>query len=608
MGSQPLQALQDTVSQSPFLRVEKSARGYKWVERLDPALKNTSLAISQTHGITDILARVLTARGSTLDTVANDLNPTLKNLMPDPSSLQDMDKAAERFIRALEQEEKITVFGDYDVDGATSSALIVRFLRSFGHDADIYIPDRQLEGYGPNVTAFEQIIADGTKLIVTVDCGTASHEPIARANELGAEVIVLDHHQANELLPPAFALVNPNRQDDMSGQTHLAAVGVVFLFLVAVSRLMREIGIASQGAGSNDLMDSLDLVALGTVCDVVPLTGLNRAYVKRGLEIMRNRANEGLKALCDTAGLTEAPTPYHLGFVLGPRLNAGGRIGNASMATQLLTCVDDVQAARIAAELDVLNSERQLMQQQLQEEAMAQADYAISNNPDAPVVFAHAEDWHKGLVGLIASKLAERFMRPSAVIAWDKEGMGSGSARSIPGVDLGAAVRAAVEAGHLVRGGGHGMAAGFTLERTKADAFFDSFSDMLADEVIQASSAPVRKFDGALMASSATLDLMEELDKAGPFGDGNAQPRFAFAAHRCRYPKVVGAKHVRCTIAASDGSRMDAIAFNSAENPLGELLLASDGATLHVSGHLRRNDWGGRQKVELHIDDAAIPG
>lgn len=590
-----------------FLRVDRSARGFRWVERLAPEHENTAIAIAQTHGVPEILARVLAARGSRPDTVPVDINPTLRALMPDPSTLRDMDKAADRLAAAIADRERIAIFGDYDVDGAVCVALIRRFLAAHGLDGQFYIPDRLLEGYGPSVAAFEQLAGDGASLIVTVDCGTASHEPIDRAHELGVDVLVLDHHQAEERLPHALAVVNPNRLDDVSGQGHLAAAGVVYLFLVAVARTLRAQGWYDEENRQPDLMAWLDMVALATVCDVVPLTGLNRAFVGRGLDVMRMRQNTGLRALADTAGLTAPPNTYHLGFILGPRLNAGGRIGRADLATRLLSCDDEPLAMEIAATLDRLNAERKAMQEALQEEALSQADAALQANPEATVAIVHGDGWHKGLIGLAAARLTERFARPSLVVSWDKDGTGSGSARSIPGADIGSAIRAAVDAGHLVRGGGHAMAAGFTLARDRAPEFFAHVEKSLRDVVIAAGSEPRLKFDGALMASGATAELMDQLDMAGPFGAGNPSPRFAFAAHRCRFAKVVGEKHVRCSLSAGDGGRIDAIAFNSASANLGELLLKSDGLPLHVAGHLRRSDWGGKQKIELHIEDAADP-
>ncbi len=593
--------------QTAFLRVESSARRLRWVERLAPSHENLAISMAQEHGLPEILARVLTARGMAQETLADYLNPTLKALMPDPSTLQGMDVAAERFASSIRKKEPIAIFGDYDVDGAASVALIRRFLFAHGLDAQFYIPDRTLEGYGPSITAFEQLVSDGAKLIITVDCGTMAYEPLARGRVLGADIIVLDHHQAEEQLPEASAVVNPNRMDDISGQGHLAAAGVVYLFLVAVTRLLRREAYYANEISEPDLMQLLDLVALATICDVVPLTGLNRAFVFRGLEVMRQRQNLGLRVLADTARLTSAPTPYHLGYVLGPRLNAGGRIGRSDLATQLLTCSDEPRAIEIATTLDHLNSERRALQSTLQEEALSQVDAAFQSRPDAALAIAQGDEWHKGLIGLVAARLTERFATPSLAISWDKEGQGSGSARSIQGVDIGAAIRSAVGAGLLLRGGGHAMAAGFTLAKENAGAFFNHVEETLLASVMQASTDAHLKIDGALMASSATMDLMAQLDKAGPYGAGNPQPRFAFPAHRCKFAKIVGERHVRCSLIASDGARMDAIAFNTAETDVGKLLIESRGLPLHVAGHLRRSDWGGRQKIELHIEDVANP-
>jgi single-stranded-DNA-specific exonuclease len=590
-----------------FLRVENSARGLRWVERLTPGYENTAISMAQEYGITDILARILAARGIAPDKVLEYLNPTLKSLMPDPSTLQDMDVATERFTKAIRNKEPIAIFGDYDVDGASSVALIRKFLFAHDHEAQFYIPDRTLEGYGPSITAFEQLVADGAKLIITVDCGTMAFVPITRAKELGADVIVLDHHQAEEQLPDAMAVINPNRLDDVSGLGHLAAAGVVYLFLVAATRTLRNDAWYDGDTPTPDLMQLLDMVALATVCDVVPLTGLNRAFVCRGLEVLHQRQNLGLRVLSDTAGLTSAPTSYHLGYVLGPRLNAGGRIGRSDLATCLLSGEDEPRAIEIASILEQLNTERRLMQDALQEEALSQADQTFQSHPEAVLAIAQGEDWHKGLIGLVAARLTERFSKPSLSISWDKNGTGSGSARSIQGADIGAAIRSAVEAGLLEKGGGHAMAAGFTVASDNADAFFSHVEKMLHPQVLQANAEANLKIDGALMASSTTLGLMSQLEKAGPYGAGNPQPRFAFAAHRCKFAKIVGDRHVRCSLTSSDGSRIDAIAFNSAETSVGKILLESKGLPLHVVGRLRRSNWGGREKMELHIEDIADP-
>lgn len=586
-----------------FLHVERSARGLRWIDRLPPECEQTAIAIAQQQNIPEFLARVLAGRGGVPETIADHLDPTLKALMPDPSTLQGMDKAADCLAQAIRDKRPMAIFGDYDVDGAASVALLRRFASAHGHDARFYIPDRTLEGYGPSVTAFDELISDGASLIITVDCGTMAYEPIAHARDKGVDVIVLDHHQADEHLPDALAVVNPNRLDDISGLGYLAAAGVVYLCLVATARKLRQGEWYDDGVSPPDLLRWLDIVALATVCDVVPLTGLNRAFVAKGLQVMRQRLNTGLRTLADSAGLTSAPTTYHLGYVLGPRLNAGGRIGRSDLAAHLLSTDDDVQAAEIAGTLEHLNSERKSMQHTLQEEALAQADAANQARPDAAVTVAQGEGWHKGLIGLIAARLAERFSRPSLVVTWDAHGTGSGSARSIPGADIGAAIRSAADAKLLLRGGGHAMAAGFTLTRDMAAEFFSYVEDQLSSHVAGAQAEASLKIDGALMASSATLSLMSTLERAGPFGSGNPQPRFAFAAHRCKFAKIVGERHVRCTLIASDGGRIDAIAFNSADSEIGKLLLESSGLPIHVAGQLRRSDWGGREKIELHIED-----
>ena len=595
----------DYAQQPAFLAVERSARGLRWIDRLGVEFEQTAIALAQEQNIPDILARVLAGRGCVLESITDHLDPTIKALMPDPSTLQGMDAAAQCLSDAIRDKRPMAIFGDYDVDGAASVALLRRFLSAHGHDARFYIPDRTLEGYGPSITAFDELIADGASLIITVDCGTMAYEPIAHARGKGVDVIVLDHHQADENLPDALAIVNPNRLDDISGQGHLAAAGVVYLCLVATARKLRQEKWYSDKLSPPDLLRLLDLVALATVCDVVPLTGLNRAFVAKGLQVMRQRNNTGLRMLADSARLKSAPTTYHLGYVLGPRLNAGGRIGRSDLATQLLSSEDEVQAAEIADTLEQLNSDRKSMQHALQEEALSQADATMQANPGAAIVIAQGEGWHKGLIGLIAARLTERFSRPSLVVSWDTRAVGSGSARSIRGADIGAAIRAAADAILLQRGGGHAMAAGFTLTRDMADEFFSFVEDQLSSQVAGARDEASLKIDGALMASSVTLDLMTTLERAGPFGAGNPQPRFAFAAHRCKFAKIVGERHVRCSLTSSDGRRIDAIAFNAADSEIGRVLLESSGLPVHVAGQLRRSDWGGREKIELHIEDVA---
>jgi len=593
---------------APFLGVTTSARGLAWRERLAPDAHAQAVAISQRHGLPELLGRVLAARGVTLEEVGTVLNPTLKALMPDPSSLRDMDKAAARLADAITAGEPIAIFGDYDVDGAASSALMARFLAHHGCAARIYIPDRQFEGYGPNVAAIEALVEEGAKLIVAVDCGTTSTAPLQRAQELGTDVVVVDHHQADEALPPVHALVNPNRQDDVSGLGDLCATGVVFVLLVAVTRELRRRGAYGKGREEPDLMRQLDLVALATVADVVPLRGLNRAFVTQGLQVMRWRKNIGLKALSDAAGLNEAPTPYHLGYILGPRINAGGRIGDAALGARLLAGEDEMEAARIAVLLDRLNKERRALEQEMLAEAMAEADALVDGAPDVPVIVVGSERWHKGIVGLVASRLSDRFHRPSCVIAWDeKSGEGTGSLRSLPGADIGSAVRAGVATGLLAKGGGHAMAAGLTVKRDNLGALREFFAEKMADTVDTARANAALKVDGALTPSAATDELMALIDQVGPFGQGNPSPRFAFPATRVKFAKVVGEAHVRCVLESSDGGRLEGIAFRSADTPLGDLLLGTGGLPVHVAGHLKRSTWGGRDKIELMIEDAADP-
>ncbi len=589
-----------------YLGVTASARGFAWRDRLEAGAAKTAAAISQRHGLPELLGRVLASRGIGLDAVATTLDPTVKALMPDPSTVRDMDKGAARLADAIVANEPIAVFGDYDVDGACSAALMHRFLAAHGRSARIYIPDRMTEGYGPSRAAIEALARDGAKLIVTVDCGTTGVDALATAAPLGADVIVVDHHQADERLPDVAALINPNRQDDLSGLGALCAAGVTFMLLVATLRELRKRGHYGAERAAPDLLELLDLVGLATVCDVVPLKGLNRAYVAKGLQAMRLRRNTGLRALADAAGLAVPPTPYHLGFVLGPRINAGGRIGDAALGARLLATDDEVEAARIAVLLDKLNRERKAIETRMLEEAIAHAEQVIEADPDVPLLLIAGEGWHKGVVGLVASRLTERFQRPSCVLAWEGE-RGTGSLRSIDGVDIGAAVRAAVAAGHLAKGGGHAMAAGLTGAGGELDALNPFLAERLARAPGAARAAVALDLDGALTPATVTDEFMDLLERAGPYGQGNPQPRFAFPAHRVKFAKVVGEAHVRCVLEAGDGSRLDAVAFRAADQAVGAALLASSGLPLHVAGHLRRDTWNGRDKRELVIEDVADP-
>jgi single-stranded-DNA-specific exonuclease len=585
-----------------FLGVERSARGLRWVERLEPSRASAAMAIAQANGLPELLGRLLAARGAEAATLSHYLDPSLRHLLPDPSSLQDMDLAAERFAQAIRDREPIAVFGDYDVDGAASVALIERFLRAHGEGVTTYIPDRLTEGYGPTPAALAGLAENGAKLILTVDCGTTAAAAIEAAGGSGAEIIVIDHHQADDALPPAFAVVNPNRQDDLSGQGHLAAAGVVFLFLVAAVRVLRRDGFYRDGA-EPDLLGLLDLVALATICDVVPLKGVNRALVAKGLQVLRLRHNAGLRALADVARIDAAPTCYTLGFILGPRINAGGRVGSSGLGAKLLASDDEIEARTLSARLEDLNAERKAIEERMLEEAFALAEQQLDTG--RPFIWLGADGWHKGLLGLVAGRVTERFNLPAFVTAWDPDGQGVGSARSIKSVDLGLVIRTAVQEGLLTKGGGHAMAAGFRLERRGQDQLLAFLAERLSTPVAAATSLRLLAIDGALSAGGANKELIELLERAGPYGPGHPEPRFAFPAHRLARVRMINDKHVRCSLVAADGSRIEACAFRVGETPLGTLLLKAEGLPLHVAGHLRRDTWNGRDGVELVIEDAA---
>ncbi len=588
-----------------FLGVERSARGLRWVERLEPSRAYAAMAIAQSNGLPELLGRLLAARGAEAGTIAHYLDPSLRHLLPDPASLQDMERGAERFARAIRDHEPIAVFGDYDVDGAASVALIERFLRAHGQSVTTYIPDRLTEGYGPTPVALAGLAEKGAKLILTVDCGTTAGAAIEAAAASGADIIVIDHHQADEALPPAFAVINPNRQDDLSGQGHLAAAGVVFLFLVASTRVLRRHGFYRDGA-EPDLLGLLDLVALATVCDVVPLKGFNRALVAKGLKVLRLRHNAGLRALADAARIDAAPTCYTLGFILGPRINAGGRVGASALGAKLLACDDEIEARAIAARIEELNAERKAIEERMLEEAFALAEQHLDTG--RPFIWLAADGWHKGLLGLVAGRVSERFNLPTLVTTWDPDGQGVGSARSIASVDLGGVIRAAVHEGLLTKGGGHAMAAGFRLERRRQDRWLGFLAERLSTPVAAATTFRPLAIDGALSSGAANKELIELLERAGPYGPGHPEPRFAFPAHRLARVRIINDKHVRCTLIAADGARIEGCAFRASDTPLGNLLLKAEGLPLHVAGHLRRDTWNGRDRVELVIEDAAAAG
>ena len=592
---------------APYLGVVNSAKGYVWKDRLAPTQSNKAIAISQRHNLSEVMGRVLAARNVDIENVEGHLNPSLKEMMPDPNNLLDMDKGAARIAKAIMSNEKIAVFGDYDVDGGSSCALLSRFIQAHGQQLRIYIPDRISEGYGPNPAAIERLVEEGAGVIVTVDCGITSHEALAPTGKMGCDVIIVDHHQADVVLPDVYAVINPNRQDDLSGLGNLAAAGVVFLLLVATLRVLRTHGYYSDGRKEPDLLKWLDIVALATVCDVVSLTGLNRAYVAKGLQVMAMRGNPGIRHLLDIANVKSAPDSYHLGFIVGPRINAGGRIGDAALGALMLSTEDDEEAARIAGLLDGFNKARRELETGMLEEASALADQALEKEPDLPITIVGSKSWHKGLVGLLASRLKDKLNRPALAISWNEKGEGTGSARSVPGLDIGAAIRKAVEKGHLIKGGGHAMAAGLTVSAEKYGELEAFLQEFLRNDYLGARDSAELKIDGALTPRAANLELMAQLDRAGPYGPGNPSPRFVFPAQRCNYAKIVGDSHVSCSLTAGDGSKIDGIAFRAAETEVGRLLLESAGMPIHVAGQLKMNSWGGRERIQLVISDVADP-
>ena len=583
------------------LGVEQSVCGRRWRWRGGDAQAGHEIA--ERLALPEIVGRLLAQRGVDLDHATGFLLPRLREQLPDPAHLRDMEAAATRLVRAVRDGETIAILGDYDVDGATSAALLARFFAAIGTRTRIYVPDRLREGYGPNSDALRRLQAEGVRVVITVDCGTTAHLPLAEAAESGLDVIVVDHHVAEPLLPRAAAVVNPNRLDEASPHGSLAAVGVAFLLVVSVNRALRQAGwYAAAGRAEPDLLGWLDLVALGTVCDVVPLTGLNRALVAQGIRVARRNANRGIAALAAIAGIKEPVDAYHLGFVLGPRVNAGGRVGASDLGARLLATDDPALAAELAQRLDAHNRERR----EIEARTLAAAIAMIEASPQAAVLtFAAAAGWHPGVIGIVASRLRERYERPALVIALDG-GIGRGSGRSIPGVALGPAVIAARQTGLLINGGGHAMAAGFTVAADKLDALREFLVERLGNGLDQQSLVPELIVDGALSAAAAQTELIGHIDRLAPFGAANPEPRFVFPALRVLHTQTVGGAHLRCGLADPfDGARLPAIAFQAAETPLGRFLAETRGAAIHIAGHLRRDTWRGGDAVQLVIDDAA---
>jgi single-stranded-DNA-specific exonuclease len=594
-------------SPQAFLGVSQSATGKLWRDRLDPRGAARALAIAQRYQLPEMLARVLAGRNVEIDAVEDFLDPTIRKLMPDPYTVTEMEAAAKRIADATVRKEKVAIFGDYDVDGATSAALLAWHLRHCGLDPLIHIPDRIFEGYGPNTEAVRMLAEKGATLLIAVDCGTTSLEPLAEARRLGLSVVVIDHHQCGDALPIVDALVNPNRPDDLSGLGHLAAVGLVLVTLVAVNRELRARGFWTFEMPEPDLLGMLHHVALGTVADVAPLIGLNRAFVAKGLIAMRRRDHVGHTALMDMSRLNAPPEAWHLGFMLGPRINAGGRIGRADLGVRLLLEGDVSEAARIAAELDRLNTERRVIEQMAEAQAEAEALASLGLEDKGAVIVTASEGWHPGVVGLVASRLKEKFSRPAFAIALEPGGIGTGSGRSISGVDLGKAVRQAVTDGLLMKGGGHAMAAGVTLRKERLAEFRAYMESALAHDVAQSRHANELFIDGAVSARAVTPELVATLNRAGPFGSGNPEPVVALPSHQLVYADEVGQAHLRVRFKSGDGSIVNGIAFRAIGQKLGNALAEHRGQPLHVAGCLAVDRYQGTERVQLRVLDVAAP-
>ncbi len=588
---------------SAVLDVASSVLDKKWA--FTPTDERLAVAMAQAHGLPLIVTRLLAARGVSLDGVQGFMNPTLREQMPDPYVLRDMQAAAERIADAIEKGQRVAVFGDYDVDGATSSALLKRFFNALGLPLTVYIPDRIAEGYGPNAAALQKLRDQGAELLVTVDCGITAYDAIAAGRAAGLDIVILDHHRAEPALPDAHAVVNPNRLDCDSGLGHMAAVGVTFLAIVAINRVLRQRGYyAAHNLPEPHILKWLDIVALGTVCDVVPLTGINRAFVSQGLKVMAMRQNAGLVALGDVAGVSQEIAAFHAGFVFGPRVNAGGRVGEAGLGWRLLSTDDAHEARALAARLHDYNSERKAIEDGVLTEALAMVEGRLTD--DDHVIMVAGEGWHPGVIGIVAARIKEKYNRPACVIAFDENGIGKASGRSAGVVDLGGAIIAAKQNDILIAGGGHKMAAGFTVTKDRMDDLKKFVNDHVAAQLSGVPMQAELRVDHVLSVSALTLDMAETIASLGPYGAGHAEPRFVLSAVKIIKATVVGEKHVSCFIQdTAGGTSVKAIAFRALDTALGETLLKAAGAPLHLAGHITINNWQGRQSVNFQIVDAA---
>ena len=583
---------------------DESLAGFRW--RLHEPDERFTRAMVQRHNVPDIIARIADARGVTLEGAADYLQPQIKKLLPDPLVMKDMDKAAARIERALRKGETIGIFGDYDVDGATSSAIMQRFLEDAGaKGVHVHIPDRQAEGYGLNSEGLRELAAKGCTLVVAVDCGITGFDAALMARQTGLEIVIADHHEAEAGVPDAEAVVDPKRIDDSSGLSHLAACGVVFLMCVAANRRLRESGYyGEKGIPEPDLFSYLDLVALGTVCDVVPLIGANRAFVAAGIRVMAKRGNRGLKALCDVSGISSAPSVFHLGYVLGPRINAGGRVGNSTLGAQMLATRNPVIAENLATRLSNFNIERKEVEAKVLFEAFEKIESEVKDGDN--FIFVAGREWHTGVIGIIAGRIKERYNLPVCVATIDGNGLANGSGRSIPEVNLGAAIIKAKELGILLEGGGHSMAAGFTLEEKRIGEFKEFLKQYVKSATKARKIVPVLAVDCMIDIPGITPELVSKLSALEPFGTANEEPRFAILNAKLSGADAIGGGNVRCYFASDNGRSIAAIAYKAAGTRLGEALLSRVGERFKIAGKIRINEWNGRRSIQFVLDDAAM--
>ena len=577
-----------------------SVSGKNWI--LKKFSQSDISFLKENFFLDEITAKLLSIRNIKKEDISNFLNPSIKNFLPNPNTILDMEKSSLRTVKTIENKEKIGIFGDYDVDGATSTAILGKYFNELGQSYEIYIPDRRTEGYGPSIKGFKYLIDKGVKIIFTVDCGTLSFDAIEFAKDKEIDVIILDHHQSEINLPKAYSIVNPNRLDDKSQLQYLCAAGVTFMFLISINTHLRSKGWFKNNLKKEpDLLEYLDLVSLGTVCDVVPLIGLNRAIVKQGLKILKSKKNLGLKTLLDICKVETNPTIYHLGYVLGPRINAGGRVGKCSHGANLLLNINPKETFKLAIELDQFNKERQMLEKDLLDKILNQSKYNFKD----PVLILEGKNWHEGVIGIVAARLKDRFNKPTIIISVNGS-MGKASARSIVGFDIGSVIIAATQKKILLKGGGHKMAGGFSINVNNIEKFKEFIFNKFRGINMNLTVDKPLLIDSKIAPSAINIEFYEKINILSPFGSGNPEPKFFIEDLKPVNSKVVGEKHIKSVLIGTEGSSIKTIAFNAVDNELGAYLLKKNNNTFNIAGKLSLNEWRGQKNVEFIIDDISV--